>query len=130
VSDTLVDSSAWIAFFRGERSAVRRIDRLLADGRVATWGPVAAEVLSGVPSRKEFDLLRELFGGLVWLADPASLWERVAEQRFLLARKGYQASLVDLAISLAASDAGHALLTRDSDFRRIQEGVAIELHLF
>ncbi len=74
--------------------------------------------------------MRELFQGLVWLADPASLWQRVAEQRFLLARKGYQASLVDLAISLAASDAGHALLTRDSDFRRIQEVVAIELHLF
>src|SRR6266851_9731822 len=59
LSDTLVDSSAWIAFFRGEHSAVRRIDRLLAEGRVATWGPIAAEVLSGVPSRKEFDLLRE-----------------------------------------------------------------------
>src|SRR6266566_143858 len=50
LSDTLVDSPAWTAFFRGEHSAVRRIDRLLADARVATWGPVAAEVLSGVPS--------------------------------------------------------------------------------
>jgi predicted nucleic acid-binding protein len=130
LSDTLVDSSAWTAFFRGERPAVARIDRLLVDGRVATWGPVAAEVLSGVPSRKEFDLLKRLFHGLEWLADPSSLWERVAEHRFFLARKGYQASLVDLAISLAASDAGHALLTRDSDFRRIQEVVAIELDLF
>jgi predicted nucleic acid-binding protein len=37
---------------------------------------------------------------------------------------------VDLAIGLAASDAGHALLTRDSDFRRIQQVVAIELELF
>ena len=74
--------------------------------------------------------MKELFQGLVWLADPSSLWERVAEQRFLLVRKGYQASLADLAISLAASDAGHALLTRDSDFRRIQEVVAIELDLF
>jgi predicted nucleic acid-binding protein len=130
LSDTFVDSSAWIAFFRGERSAVARIDRLLADGRVATWGPIAAEVLSGVPSRKEFDLLKGLFHGLVWLADPVSLWERVAEHRFLLSRKGYQASLVDLAIGLAAADAGHRLLTRDAGFRRIQEVVPIELDVF
>jgi len=102
----------------------------IAIGKRATWGPVAAEVLSGVPSRKEFDLLKELFGGLVWLADPVSLWERVAEHRFLLARKDYQASLVDLAIGLAAADAGHTLLTRDADFRRIQEVVPIELDVF
>jgi predicted nucleic acid-binding protein len=130
LSDTLVDSSVWISFFRGEPAAVRRVDSLLAEGRVATWGPIAAEVLSGVPSRKEFDLLKRLFEGLDCLADPSALWERVAEHRFLLARNGYQASLIDLAISVAASEAGHVLLTRDSDFRRIQEVVAIELNLF
>jgi predicted nucleic acid-binding protein len=109
---------------------VRRLDSLLAAGRVATWGPIAAEVLSGVPSRKEFDLLKRLFQGLDRLADPSALWERVAEGRFLLARRGSQASLVDLAISLAAADAGQTLLTRDADFRRIQEVVPIELDVF
>ena len=130
MSDTLVDSSAWISFFRGDLSAIRRIDPLLTEGRAATWGPIAAEVLSGVPLRRDFDLLKRLFHGLDWLSDPVSLWERVAEQRFFLARKGHPASLVDLAISLTAADAGHTLLTRDSDFRRIQTVIPIELDVF
>jgi predicted nucleic acid-binding protein len=86
----------------------------------------------GIPCsfEEEFGLLKRLVEGLDCLADPSALWERAAEHRFLLAKKGYRASLADLAISLAASDAGHVLLTRDSDFRRIQEVVAIELNLF
>ena len=130
MSDTLVDSSAWIAFLRGEPPAVRRIDPLLARGRAATWGPIAAEVLSGAPSRKDFDVLKRVFHGLDWLTDPPALWDRVAEHRFALARRGYQASLVDLMIALSALDAGHALLTRDSDFRTIQSVIPIEVEVF
>jgi predicted nucleic acid-binding protein len=130
VSDTLVDSSAWIAFLRGDAAAVRRVDPLLATDRAAIWGPIAAEVLSGAPSRKDFDHLKRLLHGLEWLADPPSLWERVADARFYLARKGAQASLVDLAIALTALDAGHTILTRDGDFRRIRTVVPVEVALF
>lgn len=130
MSDTLVDSSAWVAFLRGERPAVWRIDPLLADGRVAITGPISAEVLSGARSRADFDLLKRLLHGLEWLGEPSSLWERVAEHRFALARKGYQASLIDLTIALSALDAGHGLLTRDSDFRRIQAVIPVELQVF
>lgn len=130
MSDTLIDSSAWIAFFRGEPPAVGRVGKLLDKGRVSIWGPIAAEVLSGAPSQREFDLLRRLFRSLEWLADPASLWDRVAEHRFTLARNGYQASLVDLSIALAAADAVQTLLTRDGDFRRIRTVVPIDLEVF
>ena len=130
MSDTLVDTSAWVAFLRGDRSAVRRIDPLLADGRAAITGPVAAEVLSGARTRADFDLLKRLLHGLSRLPDPEALWDRVAEHRFALARRGYQASLVDLTIALAALDTGHALLTRDLDFRRIQAVVPVELEIF
>ena len=130
MSDTLVDSSAWIAFLRGDAAAVRRVGPLLDKDRAAIWGPIAAEVLSGAPSRRDFDLLKRLLHGLEWLGDPPSLWERVADARFFLARKGSQASLVDLAIALAALDAGHTILTRGSDFRRIQTVVPVEVALF
>ena len=130
MNDTLVDSSAWIAFLRGDPPAVRRIDPLLARGRVSTAGPIAAEVLSGAPSRKDFDLLKRVFHGLEWLSEPKAIWDRLAEHRFALARRGYQASLVDLMIALSALDAGHALLTRDRDFRRIQGVIPIEVEVF
>jgi predicted nucleic acid-binding protein len=46
MSDVLVDSSVWIDFFRGDAQAVKRLDPLLADGRVAVPGTIYAEVVS------------------------------------------------------------------------------------
>lgn len=93
-------------------------------------GPILAEVLSGAPSRAEFDRLRDLFRGLDRLPDPPELWERVAEARYALARKGHQASLVDLSIAVACLDGGHALVTRDGDFRAITRVLPLELDVF
>jgi predicted nucleic acid-binding protein len=64
------------------------------------------------------------------LADPADLWERVAEARFNLARQGVQAHLVDLTIAITASVHGHALLTRDRDFEAIARVVPVDLDQF
>lgn len=130
MSDTLIDTSAWIAFFRGDPVAVRRVDRLLADGRAAITGPVLAEVLSGAPTRATFQMLERLLHGLERLPEPDAVWDRVAEHRFTLARRGYQASLIDLTIALTALDTDHTLLTRDRDFRRIQAVVPATLEIF
>ena len=93
-------------------------------------GPILAEVLSGANSRAEFDNLKDLFEGLDRLADPPDLWERVAEARYLLARRGNQASLVDLSIAVACLDGGHTLVTRDGDFRAIARLFPLELEVF
>jgi len=130
VSLSVVDSSAWISFLRGDAAAIRRIDPLLAIAEVAVAGPIMAEVLSGTGSRDEFDHLKDLFEGLERLADPADVWDRVAEARYTLARKGYQASLVDLVIALACLDGGHKLVTRDRDFRAISRVVPLEVEIF
>jgi predicted nucleic acid-binding protein len=130
LSDVLADASAWVAFLRGDAAAVRRIDPLLAEGRLAISGAVYAEVLSGTASRGDFDLLSRLLHGLEWLPDPGHLWERIAEGRFALARRGFQAAILDLIIALCALDGRHTLLTRDRDFLRIQTVVPFELEVF
>ena len=130
MSLSVVDSSAWISFLRGDAPAIRRIDPLLATGTVGVVGPIVAEVLSGAASRAEFDHLRDLFEGLERLADPPDLWDQVAEARYALARKGHQASLVDLAISLTCLGGGHTLVTRDQDFRAIARVLPLEVEIF
>lgn len=130
MSDVLVDSSAWIAFLRGERAAVRRIDPLLADDRVATTPLIAAEVTSGARTRALFDELTLRFAALPALPEPPRAWPRIAEVRFTLARRGIQAHLVDLAIALAAAEARHAMLTRDRDFEPIAPVLGLELERF
>lgn len=126
----VVDTSAWISFFRGDAAATRRIDPLLADGSAAVTGPILAEVLSGAVSRTEFERLRASFGGLERLVDPPELWDRVAEARYALARRGHQAALIDLSIAITCHDGGDTLLTRDRDFRSIARVIPIELQVF
>jgi predicted nucleic acid-binding protein len=130
VNLAVVDTSAWISFFRGDGVAVRRIDPLLADGTAAVTGPILAEVLSGAVSRTEFERLRALFGGLERLADPPELWDRVAEAGYALARRGHQAAVVDLSIAVSCHDGGNTLLTRDRDFRAITRVIPLELEVF
>ncbi len=130
MSDVLADTSAWVAFLRGDAAAVRRIDPLLAEGRLAISGAVYAEVLSGTTLRGDFDLLSGLLHGLAWLREPGDLWERIAEWRFALARRGFQAAILDLIIAVCALEARHTLLTRDRDFLRIQTVVPFELEVF
>jgi predicted nucleic acid-binding protein len=130
LSDGLADTSAWIAFLRGEAAAVRRIDPLLAEGRLAIAGTIYAEVLSCMTSRGDFDLLRGLLRGLEWLPEPLDFWDKVAEARFALARRGFQAAALDLVVALCAQEARHTLLTRDRDFVKIQTVVPLELDVF
>ena len=130
MSLAVVDTSAWVSFFHGDAAAIARIDPRLADGTAAVTGPIVAEILSGAGSRAEFERLRDLLSGLERPPDPADLWERIAEARYALARKGHQASLIDLAIALASLDGGHTLVTRDRDFRAIARVVPIELEVF
>ena len=129
MSLTLVDTSIWIDFFRGDRRVIDRLDPLLAAGEVGLCGPVQAEVLSGAPTYAEWKRLERLLGALDWLPLPVDVWRRAADARFALARRGNQAALVDLLIALAAVEADAQLLTRDSDFGRIAEVLPLRLEL-
>jgi hypothetical protein len=130
LSPVLVDTSAWIDFFRGDRRAVARVDPLLAEGEAAVCGPTFAEVVSGAPTPGEMRRLQILLGALEWLEPPDGVWERVATARFALARAGTQAALVDLLIALTAASSGATLLTRDRGFLRIQAQVPLQLEVF
>jgi predicted nucleic acid-binding protein len=130
LSDTLVDASAWIDFFRGIPAAVSRIDPLLADGRVSLAGPVYAELLSGVRSQAEFELLGTLLRSLEWIAEPLDVWDQVARARFLLARQGHQAATMDVVIAVDAVSRGQALLTRDRDFLPIARVLPLKVDFF
>jgi predicted nucleic acid-binding protein len=130
VNRAVIDSSAWIGFFRGDGAAVRRIDPLLVDGTATVTGPILAEVLSGAATPSEFEHLRELFQGLVRLADPPDLWDRVTEARFTLARRGHQAAVVDLSIAITCHEARDRLVTRDRDFRAIARVIPVEVEFF
>lgn len=88
------------------------VDRKL----VRMTGLIQAEILSGASSAREFAALRDYLSAFDALADPPDLWPRVAEARFRLARKGFQAGIADLVIGVVAHVHRASLFTKDAHF--------------
>jgi predicted nucleic acid-binding protein len=124
----LVDTSAWIDFFRGSGPLCQRVDDLLEANEVALCGPVIAELRRGLRSQAERKKVLPLLTGCRLLAQPAELWEDAGDLGYLLARKGIAVKTLDLLITTYALDHGVALLSGDADFRTIRNsGVPIQL---
>jgi predicted nucleic acid-binding protein len=116
----LIDTSAWIDFFRDRKPVADRVDRALEDGEAALCGPVQTELRRGLRSRSERAKVLLHLGGCHALAQPANLWEEAGELGFTLGRRGLTVKTLDLLIACYALAHGVAILTSDSDFQRIR----------
>lgn len=129
MSGVLVDTSVWIELFRRGRGAAGAgaLERLLRDGLACTNGLIKAEVLSGAASDAELRELEAGLSALVFLPDPPGMWERVAQARYRLARRGWQAGIADLIVADSACRHDKALATLDRDFVRIRSVMPLRL---
>jgi hypothetical protein len=116
----LVDTSAWIDFFRGRDPLARAVDALLGANEVAVCGPVITELRRGLRSRVERARVIPLLEGCHMLEQPSALWEEAGELGALLGRRGTLVKSFDLLIATYALSHGVALLARDVDFERMR----------
>jgi len=112
----LVDTSAWVDFFRGAQPLADRVDELLAANEVALCGPIITELRRGLRSPAERRKVIPLLDACHDLEQPARLWEEAGELGYVLARKGLSVKTLDLLIAAYALSHGVPLLTSDSDF--------------
>lgn len=125
----LVDASVWIRAFHAPRSQeADLLDGLLAIKMVATCAPIQAEVVSGAQTAQAFHQLRSRFSALARLELPSELWFHLEEHRFALARRGHQASLIDLMIAVTSQTHHVPLWTLDKGFQSIAS--IIPLHFY
>jgi predicted nucleic acid-binding protein len=116
----LVDTSAWVAFFRGSGPLANRVDDLLVSDEVALCGPVVTELRRGLRSAAERRKVIPLLEGCHALSQPHRLWEEAGELGYWLARKGVAVKTLDLLIATYALGHGVALLAADSDFEAMR----------
>lgn len=122
----LVDTSAWVDFFRGHDPLALRVDAALASADAVLAGPVVTELRRGLSPgdrRRVLPLLR----GCPVLMDPIDLWERAGDLGQDLARRGATVKSLDLLIAMYAIVHRVPLLTRDSDFRLISRHTTLVL---
>ena len=116
----LVDTSVWIDFLKlGETPESRELVGYLDRDEACVTPIIKAEVLSGAKTEEDFTTLQEKFSALPSLQEPPNFWDAVARNRFNLARKGLNVSLIDLAIAVTAQGHDCPILTSNKGFKII-----------
>lgn len=115
----LIDSSAWIAAFRGNDPAVQQtVDRLLETDRAVLCGVVEMELLHGMRAR-ESDRLLPLFGALPFLEIDRADWQRAGRLLSDLRIRGKTVPATDALIAALCLRHEVGLLTLDKHFDEI-----------
>lgn len=120
----LIDTSAWIEYFRATSSAATvEVRRLLSEeaDQVAMCEPVAMEILSGVSDDNAHAKLERLVNGLPSLTIDSSIDFRAAAQIYRAARRAGRTirSINDCLIAAVAIRHSARIVHRDSDFEVI-----------
>lgn len=117
----LVDTSAWIEYFRATGSATSvEVRRLLSEDadQVAMCEPVAMEILSGAIDDSKYTKLEQLVNGLPSLSVDNAVDFRVAAGIYRAARRAGRTirSINDCLIAAVAIRHGARVVHRDADF--------------
>jgi tRNA(fMet)-specific endonuclease VapC len=124
----LVDTSAWLEFFRGRDPLATAVDDALASGEAALCGPVETELRRGLRDERERTKVLPLLEACHRLEQPRELWLEAGDLGFVLRRRGFTPKTVDLLIAAYALSHAVALLTADKDFMAMQRaGIPLQV---
>ncbi|MGN6085853.1 type II toxin-antitoxin system VapC family toxin [Trinickia sp.] len=125
----LVDSSVWIDYFKDVRSAeTTKLDALLGAEEIVSGDLIVAEVLQGVRSEREFNLVRQTMTGTMRVLTLAG--ENVAIQaarnyRYLRTQGVTIRKTIDSIIATYCIENRVPLLFSDRDFEPFVEHLGL-----
>ena len=126
----LVDTSAWIEFFKKKEPYYKVIGNWIDEDRIFCTGLILAELLQGVRTEKELDTIKDFLHVFEFIEEHKELCEKAGELSFNLGRKGYTIGLSDCYIAVASLENNARILTRDKHFHMIKSVVDINLIKF
>jgi predicted nucleic acid-binding protein len=127
---TLIDTSAWIEFFRarGDAALKSRVADLISFGEAAYTCPIRFELFLGA-SPKELKDLRAGLGFAPRLTLTPQHWDVAANLGAKLRSAGHSMPASDLLIATVAHEEELPLLARDQHFVVIRENLLPRLQL-
>ncbi|GJL53289.1 MAG: ribonuclease VapC [Nitrospirales bacterium] len=116
----VVDTSIWISFFNRPASIEKQaLDDLLDRDDVVLVGIVLTELLQGVRSKTEREVLHELFSALPYLEMTFQTWLSAGDLSSFVRQKGKTLGFPDLLIAALALQHSCSVYSLDHDFRQI-----------
>jgi predicted nucleic acid-binding protein len=123
----LVDTSAWIDYFRKKEPLYSIVSRLLEEDRICCLGIILAELIQGTRSKEEIKTLKTFLQVFSFLEESSRSWEKAGELSFSLKRKGKTIALSDCYIAVAAENEKVSILSLDEHFTTIKEHLDITM---
>jgi len=113
--EVLVDSSAWLEFFKpsGKPLFKEIIAGLIKEQVIVIPGIIKVEILRGSRSHQEYQMLDNTLGGVRYLNVSEVFWSRLSFFNHDLSRKGVNVPLPDAYIALLAIENDVELLHYD-----------------
>lgn len=114
-----MDSSFYIARLRENRDPLEELSAFSDRWELLTCGVVMVEVLRGMKHPNASQRMATALSCMIYVSTPNPLWERTHKLAWALDRRGIVMQLTDLVIAACALESDAAVLTFDSDFRRV-----------
>jgi len=125
----LVDTSAWIEFFREKPSRMKaRIEFLIKDNNTACiCGIVVQEILQGIKDDRTFHSLKQRLLALPYIDSDTDTYLIAASVFRKLRQKGFSPPTVDCLIAALSIQDKLPLLTLDKHFKQIARHTNLKL---
>ena len=123
----LIDTSIWIEYFKGNKSYTNFIDENLDLDNIYIVGPIISELLHGVKSKSEHDILSGAIEAVPFLNCTYADWVKAGKILFELKKTGISIPLTDAIIGSIALRMDASVLTLDSHFKKIKDLKILEI---
>ena len=127
-SGILPDTCVWIDFFRQKRTQLGDLlEGLLEKEPVYVCGPVLCELLQGIKSEKEEELLLDALRALPYLEMSEQTWVEAGRLAARLRRAGKTLPFSDIVLAALAREHNLPILTVDRHFAEIPDIMVVGL---
>ena len=128
----IIDTCVWSLALRRnepqENEYVQELKELIKEIRAQLIGPVRQELLSGIKSKQQFNLLKDHLRAFEEIKITTVDYELAAEYFNTARKKGIQGSNTDFLICAISKRCEMPILTTDKDFISFKTILPIEIH--
>ena len=128
----IIDTCVWSLALRRnepqENKYVEELKELIKEVRAHLIGPVRQELLCGIKSKKQLDLLKNHLRAFEDIEIEREDYELAAEYFNTARKKGIQGSNTDFLICAISTRRDMPILTTDKDFINFKDVLPIKLH--
>jgi hypothetical protein len=124
----LVDTSAWIEYFRNpEAEAASALDEIIDDCEVCVPKVVLAELMQGAKSAREIAVIEGFFDAFRVIDQSGETWIEAGRLAYDLKKKGKTIPLLDCYLAVMAKEHSCTILTLNRHFQEIKEIAGLSL---